>query len=168
MTARAAREDGASLILALIFLTTIGIAAAAIASLGFTSQRAAAVYTDQGRLVNALDGRIQAAIENARVSEPFGCDSVPGPVPGPADVVEAAGLHISLGCGESAAAGPPTQTRAELCFTAQYVSPPSSPASQLPSIRAIVSFSTIGDAPTGARIARTRSWEVVPPTPCPT
>ena len=153
MMARARDETGASLILALVFITVIGVVAAALASLGFTSQKAAAVYSDQRAVTNMLDSGVQAAIENARVAEPFECAALR--VPDAHDSLQSSDVTCDDG------GVPPTQKTGELTFTAQICPPP---AAQPPSIRATVAFSTIGDADSGARIARTMSWKVVPTT----
>ena len=76
-------EEGAILILALIIVSVLATATLAVAQLGFANPKAAHVYNDHQRLVNALDSGLQAAVENARlqpvVSRTCGLDELPMP-----------------------------------------------------------------------------------------
>lgn len=179
MTARLRTEDGAALILALAFITLIGVATAVLANLAFSSQQAAFGSADRTRLFNALDGGVQAAIENARTHEGtagdpvFGCGDravAPGdpatlPIPDPVN-----GYGVQVACERAPGSGPPTTTSARLRFTAVEAGGTPGCPQPRPTIQAVVRFSTIGASPTGARLARTLSWRVLPetvPTPAP-
>lgn len=166
MIARLRNEEGASLILALLFVTVIAVAAVAIAGLGFSSQKASVIYTDQRTAIGALDGGLQATIENARAREPFSCEDPPPPPDPPPTVsvpVDKGVRQVRVECVESDAATPN-----RLTFTARIESPrPPCAEPQPPQVEATVSFATVGGDPEGARLARVASWNVLPPAvPC--
>lgn len=154
---RLADESGASLIIALAFVTTIAIAMSALAGLTLTSQQTANVQAAHGKLVNALDGAVQAAIENVRVQA--GGPACPATA---LTVADLNGFDASVSC---------TGTGAELELTAEELDPPvcgppASPQPQPLRLAVTATFSTIGGAD-GPRLARVSSWRLLPRPACP-
>ncbi|MDP2709783.1 MAG: hypothetical protein Q8O56_01070 [Solirubrobacteraceae bacterium] len=137
------------MIIALAFLTLVAVGALALASLGFTSQKAANVHAEGDRLVGALESGLQGAIEEVRVREPFACPATVAPPL----VVD--GHAVTVECDADA--------DATLRLVATSGACPIRPSRTL---EAIVTFSTIGDGD-GARIARITAWRTIQ-DPCPT
>ncbi|HEX4345121.1 MAG TPA: hypothetical protein VHZ31_06120 [Solirubrobacteraceae bacterium] len=142
-------EDGAMLIIVLFFATTIALIVVSLATLAFTSTKTAKVYTDRGKLVNALDSGVQAAIENARLH-----DTAPACPDDPSDDVklpDVNGFGVAVTCAGTAG------QHAVLTFEATAVCP--APPADQPSvgITTIADFSTIGSGSDPPRIARVAS-----------
>ncbi|HEX4365154.1 MAG TPA: hypothetical protein VHZ75_11440 [Solirubrobacteraceae bacterium] len=95
-------EDGAVLILALVIVSLLSVATLAVAQFGFASPKASRAYTDNQRLVNALDSGLQAAVEDARLDLPT------APACGPAASDEPAGPTGPTG--DAGPAGPTGDT----------------------------------------------------------
>ena len=117
---RSRRDEGAILILVLVIVTILGIAAASIAQLGYTTPQSQRVYAAQERLVNALDTATAAAIEDVRLGSAIACpadDLELENADGLADAAKAP-MKVAVKC----AAGAATQLK----FTATgYMSQPS-------------------------------------------
>lgn len=151
------------LIIVLFFATTIALIVASLATLAFTSTTTAKVYTDRGKLVNALDGGIQAAVENARVATPQGCATPNVPL-------ALSGANAINGYDVEVACTPPADPATDPAFT--FDAHPlcsATPAASPPAIgiTATATLSTIGGAG-GPPIARVATWKVGPRMPCPT
>lgn len=152
-------EDGAMLIIALFVATTLTMIIGALAGLALSSQKASNVYTDNAKLVSALDSGVQAAIENARLLDP-----APGCAAAPLQLTAINGYDITISC--TASAGPP----AVLTFQAQPLCGPPHPPDPPPlGVTATATFSRIGDQadPRAPRVARVASWKIVPVAACP-
>jgi hypothetical protein len=156
------------LIIVLFFATTIAVIIAGLAGLAFTSTTTQKVYSDKGKLVNALDSGLQAAIENTRLP-PRAHPTDPQPPPACAtDPVTLSGVNAINGYDIEVTclpAGPATDS--PITFNAHPLCGPSEVNPPATAITATATLTTIG-GPHGPPIARIATWKVGPRTPCPT